>query len=270
MERYVIRGGRAGYERLKVLARAAQPETSDLLDRVGAARPGACCLDLGCGSGDVTLELARRAGLGGRATGIDEDAVKVGLARRAAAEAGLASAEFRVGSVYEWTEPATYDLVYCRFLLHHLSRPVDLLRAMWAGLRPGGAVVVEDADFFGGFCYPPSAAYDFLIDSYSGVLARRGGDAMAAQRLFGLFLEAGIPNARVSARQRVHVSGEAKWLMHGTLEATSEAIVSEGIASEAAVDAALASLAAHTADPSSVIAEPRTLQVWATRPESLL
>jgi ubiquinone/menaquinone biosynthesis C-methylase UbiE len=269
MERYAIRGGRAGYERLQLLARTAQPETSDLLDRAGAARLGACCLDLGCGSGDVTLELARRAGPGGRATGIDEDAVKLDLARRAATEAGLANADFIVGSVYDWTEPASYDLVYCRFLLHHLSRPIDVLRAMWAGLRPGGVVVVEDADFFGGFCDPPSAAYDFLIESYSGVLARRGGDAMVAQRLFGLFLEAGIPNANVSVRQRVHVSGEAKWLMHGTLEATSEAIVSEGIASKAAVDAALANLAAHTGDPSSVIAEPRTFQVWATRPDSL-
>jgi hypothetical protein len=82
--------------------------------------------------------------------------------------------------------------------------------------------------------------------------------------------KAGIPNASVSVRQRVHLSGEAKRLTHGTLESTSDAIVSEGITSKAAVDAALANLAAHTADPGSVIAEPRTFQVWATRPASLL
>jgi ubiquinone/menaquinone biosynthesis C-methylase UbiE len=266
VERYVIRGGRPGYERLQVLARTALPETSDLLDRAGAPSAGGRCLDLGCGSGDVTFELARRVGPGGQVTGIDQDAVKLALAGEAAAEQGLANITFTAGDVYEWHESATYDLVYSRFLLHHLSRPVDVLRAMWAGVRPGGVVVVEDADFAGGFCAPPNAGHEFFLDAYARVLERRGGDADAGRKLYGLCLEAGIPNVNLSARQRVHTTpGDAKALMYGTLEATSEAIVGEGIATEDELDAALADLAAFTEDPATVIGEPRTFQVWARR-----
>lgn len=262
VERYVIRGGRAGYERLKVLAAASLPETSDLLDRVGVA-PGARCLDLGCGSGDVTFELARRAGPAGHVTGLDQDEVKLALAREEAADAGIANAEFRVGNVYEWDEPGTYDIVYCRFLMQHLSRPVDLLRTMCAGLRPGGAILVEDADFSGAFSEPPSAGHEFFVHAYSRVLESHGGDPGAARKLYGWFLEAGIANASLSVRQGVHSSGAAKTLPHATIEATADAIIAEGIASRREVDAALADLAAFTADPSTVIGRPRTFQVWA-------
>ena len=72
MEPYVIRGGQQGYERLKVLARAHWPGTSALLERV-VLHPGMRCLDLGCGGGDVTLELARLIGPDGHVTGIDMD-----------------------------------------------------------------------------------------------------------------------------------------------------------------------------------------------------
>jgi ubiquinone/menaquinone biosynthesis C-methylase UbiE len=56
MERYVIRGGSAGYQRLQMLARQHHPGTVEVL-RLAGLRPGVRCLHLGCGSGDVTFEL---------------------------------------------------------------------------------------------------------------------------------------------------------------------------------------------------------------------
>lgn len=265
MERYVIRGGRAGYERLKVLARASLPETAELFDRVGVV-PGARCLDLGCGSGDVTFELARRAGPGGHAVGIDQDEVKLALAREDAEAEGIANAEFRLGSVYDWDEPAAYDVVYCRFLLQHLSRPLDLLRSMWAGVRPGGAVVVEDADFTGSFSEPPSAGHAFFVEAYSRVLESHGGDPLAARKLFRWFGEAGIPEPRLRVMQGVHAGGEAKELPRLTVEMTAEGMVAEGIASEDEIETALADLATFIADPTTIFGRPRTFQVWARRP----
>ena len=121
VESYVIRGGRPGFERLAVLGRAWLPSTAELFDRVQIGT-GMRCIDLGCGGGDVTLELARRVGSDGAVLGIDMDEVKLELARRAASAVGLTNVEFRAMNVYDWTAETTYDLVYCRFVLQHLSR----------------------------------------------------------------------------------------------------------------------------------------------------
>ena len=58
LKHYVIRGGVRGRERLKLLSRVMHESTAAVFDRAGI-REGMACLDVGCGSGDVTLELAR-------------------------------------------------------------------------------------------------------------------------------------------------------------------------------------------------------------------
>jgi 2-polyprenyl-3-methyl-5-hydroxy-6-metoxy-1,4-benzoquinol methylase len=146
VERYVIRGGEGGYERLALLARTRWADTAALLARAGLS-PGMRCIDLGCGGGHVTLEIARLVGPEGSVVGVDMDEVKLDLARQAAAEGGLANVEFRQLKVRDWDEPGSYDAVYSRFLLQHLAEPVELLGRMWAAVRPRGALIVEEADF---------------------------------------------------------------------------------------------------------------------------
>lgn len=58
--------------------------------------------------------------------------MKLDLARQGAARQALGNTEFRELNVYEWAETSSDDLVYCRNLLQHLGRPVDVLRSMWA------------------------------------------------------------------------------------------------------------------------------------------
>ncbi len=247
-----------------MLARMWLPTTSALLDRVELL-PGLSCLDLGCGSGDVTFELARRAGPSGRVTGVDMDQVKLDLARQAAVAQGISNVDFRVLNVSAWAEPDTYDVVYCRLLLQHLGRPVEVLRTMWEAVRAGGVIVVEDADFEGSFCDPPSDGFAFWVDAYQRVLERSGGDPLLGRKLHRYFREAGIPAPALTVVQRADVTGEAKTLPHSTVQATAEAIMREGIASAEQVNAALASLADFAADPGSVCGSPRIFQAWSRR-----
>jgi hypothetical protein len=65
--------------------------------------------------------------------------------------------------------------------------------------------------------------------------------------------------------QSVAVSGETKELAWSTLEATSEAILSEGVATPGELAAALASLRQFTDDDTTLIARPRVFQLWAAR-----
>ena len=81
MERYVLRGGRWGYDRLQLLARVRRAHTLELLGLAGL-RPGMRCVDLGCGGGEGTFELAELAGPGGFVVGVDMDEVKLALAGR--------------------------------------------------------------------------------------------------------------------------------------------------------------------------------------------
>jgi hypothetical protein len=161
--------------------------------------------------------------------------------------------------------PAATTPVNCRFLLQHLSEPVDLLRRMWAGVRPGGVLIVEDADHDGWCCHPPSEAFGFFVRTYGQVLRRRGGDHAMGRKLYACFLAAGIPRPHVALVQSVWAAGEAKTLALSTLEATGEAIVSEGVASEDEVTAALAALRDFTADPDTLICAPRVFQLWSRR-----
>lgn len=268
MERYVIRRGREEYERLKVLARARWPYTSDLFGRVGI-QPGMHCLDLGCGGGDVTFEIARMIDPAGSVIGIDSDEVTLDLARAVAKEKGLANVEFRVANVNDWNEPNMYDLVFSRLLLQHLSRPLDLLRRMWAAVKPGGALVVEDADFYGLLCEPENEGFEFYAQIYPRVLARRGGDAALGRKLYRFFLEVGIPDPQLTLVQRADATGEAKGLSLSTLEAVADAIVGEQLASSDEVRSAIASLTDFTNNPKTLIGGPRTFQVWARRPAVL-
>jgi SAM-dependent methyltransferase len=265
MENYVIRGGRLGAERLQVLARSWAPTTLALFDRAGVG-PGQSCLDLGCGGGDVTLEMARLVGPGGRVTGVDMDEVKLDIARERAAELGLGPITFVPMNVYDWSDPGAHDLVYCRNVLQHLSRPVDVLRGMWDGVRPGGVLVVEDADFEGSFCYPPNDGFDFCVTRYMRVLEKHGGDPLSGRKLAARFAEAGIGVPELTVVQRADLAGEAKSLPFSTVDATGEAMVAEGVATEAELAAALASLAVLADDGTTLFGSPRVFQAWVRKP----
>jgi len=228
--------------------------------------PGMHCLDLGCGAGDVTLELAGRVAPGGTVVGIDMDEEQLAVARERAASAGLRNVSFRPSDVYDWSNPQGYDVAYCRNVLQHLSHPVRVLKEMWAAVRPAGVLVVEDGDFDGCFAYPPNDGHAFWVDRYQQLLQRRGGDPLSGRKLAQLFAAAGIPAPQLNVVQRVEVSGEAKTLPLLALDATAETMIAESVATRAEIDHAASELAALVADPSSVCGSPRLFQAFSRKP----
>jgi ubiquinone/menaquinone biosynthesis C-methylase UbiE len=264
VERYVIRGGTDDRARLALLASARRASTVELL-HVSGLREGMHCLDLGCGAGAVTHEIADLIGETGSVVGVDMDDEILAIARHTARDKGLSNVEFRKADVNDWDEPSSYDFVYSRFLLQHLSRPVDLLRRMWRAVRPGGVLAVEDADFDGLFCEPDNDGFRFYKTMYMRALTENGGDPAAGRRLLRHFLNAGIDRAELRMSQTASSTGETKRLSVATLAATAHSIVEAGLATEAEVTAAIGDLALFTDDSGTVIGDPRTFQVYARR-----
>lgn len=235
-----------------------------MLDRIGVPA-GARCLDVGCGPGDVTLELARRIGAGGLATGVDMDGVKLDIARERAAAAGLHNVEFLQAEIEHLPQLPPQDVVYSRNVVQHLSEPVEALRAMWALVGPGGVLIAEDADFPGTLSYPAQPAVAFWIERYSQVLRSYGGDPESGRKLVARFAAAGIPAPHVRIEQRAYLDEEGKQMPYLTVEATADAMIAAGVATASEINAAVRDLQRLSTDASVLLAMPPTVQVWAVR-----
>jgi SAM-dependent methyltransferase len=268
-DRYIIRGGLEGRERLRVLARAMHPTTAALFDRIGIA-PGMSCLDVGCGGGDVTCVLARRVAPGGRAVGIDMDAAKIAIAREEAETAGVLSVEYREADVLTTEFAPDYDVLYVRFLLTHLADPAAATERVSAGLRPNGVLIAEDIDFTGCFCHPSSAAYDRYVELYQRAAQARGVDPNIGPRLPELLAGAGCDRVGVNVVQPAGVTpegheGDVKLVTPLTLENIADSAVAEGLATREEIDALLVELYALAADSTTLLAFPRIVQAWGYR-----
>jgi 2-polyprenyl-3-methyl-5-hydroxy-6-metoxy-1,4-benzoquinol methylase len=90
---YIIRGGIAGRERLRILSRVMRPTSLALLQRAGL-RPNINVLEIGSGGGDLAFDIARIVGSAGRVLGTDIDQTKLELATSEASEQGLTNVSF--------------------------------------------------------------------------------------------------------------------------------------------------------------------------------
>jgi 2-polyprenyl-3-methyl-5-hydroxy-6-metoxy-1,4-benzoquinol methylase len=262
---YVIRGGMEGRERLRVLARVMSPTTDDLLDRL-AIDPSARCLDIGCGGGDVTVALARRA-RDGAAVGVDVDETKIDVARAEAADAGVDNVEFRLQDVTDPTPGGDlFDLVYARFLLTHLPDPAAALSNMRQQLVGGGVLVIEDIDFSGHFCEPDSSAFRRYVELYTTAVQGRGCDPNIGPRLPGLLRDTGLDRVAVNVVQPAGISGEVKLISPLTLEAIADAVLAAGLADPDELGELVDDLYAFAGEDGTFMSIPRIVQAWGFAP----
>jgi ubiquinone/menaquinone biosynthesis C-methylase UbiE len=261
---YVIRGGIEGRNRLRILSRVMWPSTLSLLQRAGI-QLGMACLDVGCGGGDVSCELARLVGPAGRVVGMDIDEVKIAIAREEAAASKISNLEFRVCNLCETEPKAEFDLVYARFLLTHLQDPSAFLAKIFRALRPSGTLVVADIDFRGYFSYPESPALARYVSLYTEAVKRRGADPNIGPRLPALLAAAGFENVQVTVAQPAALDGEVKLISPLTMENIADAVMAEGLASRAEIEQIVGELYTYARTPGTIGCMPRVVEAWGHR-----
>jgi ubiquinone/menaquinone biosynthesis C-methylase UbiE len=112
-------------------------------------RPGCSILEVGCGTGSLTIAAKARAGAKSRVCGIDVASDMLATARAKAAKAGL-DIQFQSGSIQEIPYPeASFDVVLSSFMLHHVPDPKDKQQGVAECLRvlkPGGVLLIVDVE----------------------------------------------------------------------------------------------------------------------------
>lgn len=262
---YAIQGGRSGRERLRILSHVLQPGTLGLLDKVGL-RPGMACMDVGCGGGDVTRELARRVGSNGRVVGVDMDVAQLEIVRAESAAQSITNVDYLVADLSNPPDKVgEFDLVYTRFVLCHLKNPKTAVSWMVKCLKPGGVLVIEDCDFTGHFCYPPVPAFSSFVELIRQVMHRRGGDGDIGLKLPKMMTDAGLSIGGIAVAHPSDIDGDVKLVAALTMEGIAEAVLNDGLATPEEVRHLVSVLNENAHDRGVFASITRVIQVWGRR-----
>lgn len=214
---------------------------------LGALKPHMRILDIGCGPGTVTADLAALVP-GGHVTGLDREPGILERARGVAGERGLTNADFVTGDVHALDFPDdTFCVVHAHQVLQHVGDPVAALREMRRVTRPGGYVAVRDADYAAMTWYPESAGLDDWLDLYRRVARSNGGEPDAGRRLKAWALEVGFTDVTATTGTWTYSTAEERawwsglWADRTVASAYAERAVAGGHATRAGLEAVAAS-----------------------------
>ncbi|GAT65927.1 class I SAM-dependent methyltransferase [Planomonospora sp. ID91781] len=154
--------------------------------------PGMSLLDVGCGPGTITADLAERVAPGA-VTAAEVTAEALGLARAEAERRGTAGIGFAVADVHALDFPDdSFDVVHAHQVLQHVGDPVQALKEMRRVCRPGGIVAVRDSDYAAFTWFPELPELDEWLDLYQQVARANGGEPDAGRRLLSWARAAGF------------------------------------------------------------------------------
>lgn len=161
--------------------------------------PGMSVLDIGCGPGTITVDLATRVAPGPvTAVEISGDALQ--LARAEADARGQRNIDFAVSDVHALDFPdSAFDVVHAHQVLQHVADPIRALREMRRVSRPGGIVAVRDSDYAAFTWFPRVSALDEWLGLYQQAARANAGEPDAGRRLLSWAHAAGFTEVRASA-----------------------------------------------------------------------
>lgn len=246
--------------RFDTFAELFDPWTFAHLDRVGLGA-GWRCWEVGAGGSSVPAGLARRVGPTGRVWATDLDTSWL-------TEPGAAPFEVVRHDVTRDEPPATgLDLVHARLVLVHLPERAAVLARLASALRPGGWLVVEDADpALQPLACPADATEagaraERIRRGFRTLLARRGADLEFGRSLPTLLRAAGLQDVQAEG-YFPFTSPACRALEAATVRQLRAQLTESGLATDTDIEAHLTCLETETLD----ITTAPLLTTWGRRP----
>ena len=241
--------------RFGALSELFDPSTFRHLERLGI-QSGWHCWEVGAGGASVPLWLAARAGRV-LATDLDTSWLPAG-----------APYEVLVHDVgLEPPPPGPFDLVHARLVLVHVPQRAEALQAMVSALKPGGWLLLEEADpALQPLVCPdeagePERLANRLKNGFRELMAARGVDLAYGRRLPRLLRAAGLVDVEADAYFPL-TSPAGDVLEIATTQQIRERLVAAGIATDAAIDEHLANVRSGRLD----LATSPMVSAWGRKP----
>ncbi|MFJ4833913.1 methyltransferase domain-containing protein [Streptomyces sp. NPDC088747] len=233
-------------QRFDTFADLFDPTTFRHMERLGIGY-GWRCWEVGAGGTSVVSWLAKKVGPTGRVVATDIDTSWVSAA-------GRPPVEVRVHDVGADEPPGEgFDLVHARLVLVHVPDRERALRSMIKSLRPGGRLLVEDADpALQPLCCldeygPEQQLANRLRQGMRSLLAERGADLGYGRKLPRLLRDSGLRGVEADAYFPV-ASPACAALESATIRQIREQLVTAGIATDEDIDRHLANVASGSMD----------------------
>ncbi|MFI0206920.1 MULTISPECIES: class I SAM-dependent methyltransferase [Streptomyces] len=266
---YVFGHSREELDRLAEQGAMYAPMTRQFLTQAGI-RPGMHVLDVGCGTGDVTLLVADIVGESGSVTALDKSpaAISATKARTQNLNVPVHVVNCNLDDVHgEMGARATYDAVVGRFFLAYVKDGGATLRSLASRLAPGGLVLMIEADLRRARTVPEGSLYGRCIDLMANTFEQMGHASESGAALYGAFIEAGLPLPEMDMRAIVTAGPNslAYDYLAGTISSLLPAMEALGMATSEELDPATLSgrLRAEALSSSAVIYGPPMTAAWA-------
>lgn len=165
--------------------------------------PSLSILDVGCGPGTITVDLASRVP-NGYVLGIDPSPDVIEKARKHAEEKGVANVRFEVGDVLksegvEGLKEGAYDIVHAHQVLQHLQDPLGAMKAMKRLCKKGGIVAVRDCTYSAMDWYPDHPHLHKWKKLYLATARSLGAEPDMGKKLHSVAMQAGFPRGDIDA-----------------------------------------------------------------------
>jgi SAM-dependent methyltransferase len=252
----------AAGRRFAALSELFDPVTFQHLTTAGVA-PGWVCWEVGAGGASVPTWLAEQVGPSGRVVASDID-----TAWMPAQDAPFEVLRHDVG--VEPPPPGDFDLVHARLLLTHVPQRIEALASMVRALRPGGALVIEDADpalqplICPDESGPAQRLANRLRRGFRTLMADRGADLAFGRTLPRLLRNAGLETVHADAFFPI-ASPACTALEVATVQQIRDRLIAAGLATDAEIEQHLANTAGGNLD----LATAPLISAWGRKPARL-
>jgi SAM-dependent methyltransferase len=262
-DEYLLGQSSTEQERLQRQAAAFVDDSNWLFDQIGVA-VGSRVVDIGCGPQGCLDLLSRRVGPNGSVVGVEMDGDAVTAARRFLADHGISNVEVHQGDGKATGLPReSFGLATARLVLVNVPEPGKVVAEMVALVRPGGAVVLHEADWGGHLLDPPLPAFDRLRKAFDDYATANGIDLYVGRRVPRMLRVAGLVDVQMNPLIHEFRHGHPnRSLFVQFARNLRERFLAQGFISEAELNDSTTGLERHLDDPTTLFTSAVFIQAW--------